>query len=118
MSVLKARIAVCIALTASVSVTALAVAQPAAAFSEQYGFVSVGNGGFVQSAGAHSFDFNTGAGEKGGQLACQLFNSKGVNEVGHGSGVCSIFYGGGEFVWARVYNQTGTTEVIGGEAET
>jgi len=95
------------------------VAAPAAfAFSEQYGFVAVGNNGFVQSAGAHTFIFNTGAGETGGRLACQLFNSKGANEVTHGNGACAVAYGGGEFVWARVYNQSGATEVIGGEAET
>lgn len=106
------------ALTASTLCATLAVAEPAAAFKEQYGFVSVGNEGFVQSGGAHSFVFNTGAGENGGRLACQLFNNKGANEVTHGNGVCSVFYGGGEFVWARVYNQSGATQVIGGEAET
>lgn len=95
----------------------LVAAQSALAFSEQYGFVKVGNNGYVQSGGAHTFLFNTGVGENNGKLACQLFNSK-VNEVGHGNGACTIAYGGGEFVWARVYNQSGVTEVIGGEAET
>jgi hypothetical protein len=118
MLVSRARIAVLGALITSVLAVGLAAAQPAAAFKEQYGFVSVGNEGFVQSGGAHTFAFNTGAGENGGRLACQLFNSKGVNEVGHGNNVCSVFYGGGEFVTARVYNQSGGTQVIGGEAET
>ena len=95
----------------------LITAPAAFAFAEQYGFVKVGNNGYVQSAGAHTFIFNTGGGETGGKLACQLFNSK-VNEVTHGNGACAVAYGGGEFVWARVYNQSGATEVIGGEAET
>jgi hypothetical protein len=46
-------------------------------------------------------------GETNGLLACQLFNSKGVNNVEHGNGSCSVLYGGGVFVWARVYNQAG-----------
>lgn len=105
-------------LTALVALAVGLIAAPAAfAFAEQYGFVAVGNNGFVQSANAHTFIFNTGGGETGGKLACQLFNSK-VNEVTHGNGGCAVAYGGGEFVWARVYNQSGATEVIGGEAET
>lgn len=105
-------------LTALVTLGVGLVTAPAAfAFAEQYGFYAVGNNGYVQSAGAHTFIFNTGGGETGGKLACQLFNSK-VNEVTHGNGACAVAYGGGEFVWARVYNQSGGTEVIGGEAET
>ncbi len=96
----------------------LSTASVASAFSEAYGFYSVGNNGYVQSAGAHTFIFNAGAGSTGGQLACQLFNSKGANNVEHGNGSCSVFYGGGEYVWARVYNETGGTEEIGGQAET
>lgn len=106
------------ALTASAISVALAGAQPAAAFKEQYGFTFVANNGFVQSAGAHTFIVNTGAGENGGRLACQLFNNNGANEVTHANGACTVFYGGGEFVWARVYNQSGSTQQIGGEAET
>ncbi len=105
------------AFAATVSV-ALAVAPAALAFSEGYGPAEVGNNGFVQSGNAHTFVFNEGGGANGGRLACQLFNSKGVNEVGHGGGFCSVFYGGGEFVWARVYNQSGVSEVIAGFAET
>jgi hypothetical protein len=111
----RARLALFTALAVGV---ALLTAAAAWAFTESYGFVAVGNNGYVQSGGAHTFVFNTGVGETGGKLACQLFNSKGVNEVGHGNGSCAAVYGGGEFVWARVYNQSGATEVIGGEAET
>jgi hypothetical protein len=111
----RARLALFTALALSV---ALLTAAAAWAFTEQYGFVAVGNNGFVQSGGAHTFIFNTGAGETGGKLACQLFNNKGANEVTHGNGACAVAYGGGEFVWARVDNQSGATEVIGGEAET
>ena len=107
-----------LALLAGATGTPLAVAQPAAAYSESYGFVAVANNGYVQSAEAHSFIFNTGAGENHGQLACQLFNHKNADEVGHGNGVCSVFYGGGEFVWGRVYNESGVTETLAGEAET
>lgn len=104
-------------LTAAVTM-ALSTATAASAFSESYGDYSIGNNGYVQSAGAHTFVFNVGAGSTGGRLACQLFNSKGANEVGHGDGSCSVFYGGGEYVWARVYNETGGSETVGGEAET
>jgi hypothetical protein len=96
----------------------LSTAAAASAFSESYGFYPIGNNGYVQSAGAHTFVFNAGAGSTGGRLACQLFNSKGDNEVAHGNGSCTVFYGGGQYVWARVYNQTGGTETVGGEAET
>jgi len=114
---LRARVILVLALTGIAATAGLAGAQTAFGFAEQYGFVAVVNNGYVQSAGAHTFVINDGAGE-GGQLACQLFNNKGANEVNHGSGVCAVFYGGGEFVWARVYNQSGHTEVVGGEAET
>jgi len=99
-------------------VIALATAASALAFSEQYGFYSIGNNGYVQSAAAHTFKLNFGVGSNGGRLACQLFNSKGANEVEHGNGSCGVSYGGGQFVWARVYNQSGVAETVGGEAET
>jgi hypothetical protein len=95
----------------------LSTASAASAFSESYGFYEVGNNGYVQSAGAHTFNFNLGSGSKSGQIACQLFNSKGVNNVSHGNGGCAVT-SNGAFVWARVYNQTGGPETIGGEAET
>ena len=96
---------------------ALGSASAASAFSESYGFYEVGNNGYVQSAGAHTFFYNNGAAGVGGTLACQLFNSK-VNNVEHGSGSCTVLYGGGQFVWARVYNQAGFKQEIGGEAGT
>jgi hypothetical protein len=99
-------------------VMALSTASAASAFSESYGFYEVGNGGYVQSAGAHTFFYNNGAAGRGGTLACQLFNSKGVNEVEHGSGSCTVLYGGGAFVWGRVYDEAGFSQVIGGEAGT
>jgi hypothetical protein len=99
-------------------VLALSTAGAASAFSESYGFYEVGNSGYVQSAGAHTFIYNDGAASVGGTLACQLFNSKGVNEVEHGGGACTVLYGGGAFVWARVYDEAGFPQVIGGEAGT
>jgi hypothetical protein len=97
---------------------ALASASVASAFTESYGFYEVGNGGYVQSAAAHTFFYNDGAAQRGGTLACQLFNHSGVNNVEHGSGSCTVLYGGGAFVWARVYNEAGFPQVIGGEAGT
>jgi hypothetical protein len=100
---------------------AAAVAPPgAAAFSEFYGGGSLcGSNCYIQSANAHTFLLNEGWTEGGTPtLACQLFNSKGTNEVGHGSGYCNIYYFGGEFVWARVYNQSGSTHTTTGYAET
>jgi hypothetical protein len=112
--------------TPAVGVIALAVialclgsASAASAYSEPYGFVEVGNGGYVQSGGAHTFDLNQGGASIGGTLACQLFQkSGGVNNVEHGSGACTVTYFGGEFVWARVYNEAGFSQEIGGEAST
>jgi hypothetical protein len=103
-------------LTAALTV-GLSTATAASAFSESYGFYAIGNNGYVQSANAHTFKYNDGGGSNGGKLACQLFNGT-VNEVSHGYGSCSVFYGGGQFVSARVYNQSGSTETVGGEAET
>jgi hypothetical protein len=117
-SLLRTRRAILLAAVVSLLLTGLATAAQAWAFSEAYGFYEIGNNGYVQSANAHSFITNAGAGSTGGRLACQLFNSKGANEVTHGNGACSVFYGGGEYVWARVYNETGATETVGGEAET
>jgi len=108
---------VLVASLAAALAVGLSTAAAASAFSESYGFYAIGNNGYVQSKNAHTFKFNTGAGSNGGRLACQLFNGT-VNEVGHGNGGCGVFYGGGQFVWARVYNQSGVTETVGGEAET
>jgi hypothetical protein len=117
-SLLRTRPAILIAALVSLLLAGLGTAAQAWAFSETYGFYEIGNNGYIQSANAHTFITNVGVGGTSGRLACQLFNSKGVNEVSHGNGSCSVFYGGGEFVWARVYNQTGVTETVGGEAAT
>ena len=117
-SLLRTRPVILIAALVSLLLAGLGTAAQASAFSETYGFYAIGNNGYVQSANAHTFITNVGAGSTGGRLACQLFNSKGANEVTHGYGSCSVFYGGGEYVWARVYNQTGGTETVSGEAET
>lgn len=92
----------------------------AATFSEFYGGGSLcGSNCYIQSAGAHTFVLNEGFSNSGSpRLACQLFNSKSVNEVSHGNGLCSVFYFGGQFVWGRVYNQSGSTYVVTGYAET
>lgn len=115
---LRTRLTIFVASLATALAAGLSTAAAASAFSESYGGYSIGNNGYVQSAGAHTFVFNVGAGSTGGRLACQLFNEKGANEVGHGNGSCSVFYGGGQYVWARVYNETGGSETVGGEAET
>ena len=115
---LKRRPRITAAAFAVAAALALAAAPAALAFSESYGPATVGNNGWVQSGGGHTFRLNEGGGSTGGRLACQLFNSKGVNEVAHGGGFCDVGYGGGEFVWARVYNESGATETIAGFAET
>jgi hypothetical protein len=114
----RAHVTVATAALFSVLALGMTQASAASAFSESYGFFEVGNGADVQSAGAHTFWWNNGAANKSGTLACQLFNHSGANVVEHGNGGCTVTYFGGEFVWARVYNQTGGPEVIGGEAGT
>ena len=117
-SLLRNRPVILIAALVSLLFAGLGMAAQASAFSEAYGYYEIGNNGYVQSAGAHTFIVNDGAGGTSGRLACQLFNSKGANEVSHGNGSCNVFYGGGEYVWGRVYNETGATETVGGVAET
>jgi hypothetical protein len=117
-NLLRTRLAILLAAFLSALAVGLSTAASALAFSEQYGFYLISNNSYVQSAGAHTFKLNFGAGSNGGQLACQLFNSKGANNVAHGNGSCGVAYGGGEFVWARVYDQSGVSETVGGEAET
>jgi hypothetical protein len=91
-----------------------------AAFEEFYGGGSIcGSNCYVQSAGAHTFNYNEGFSQSGTPaLACQLFNSGGTNEVTHGGGFCSEGYFGGQYVWARVYNQSGSSHVVTGYAQT
>jgi hypothetical protein len=100
----------------------MAAAMPSAAFAfgEGYGGGELcGSNCYFQSAGAHTFNFNEGGSLTGSpQLACQLFNSSGTNEVTHGNGFCAVSYFGGAYVWARVYNQSGGTYRVAGFAET
>ena len=114
---LRSRLRILLTVFLSAIAVGLATAASALAFSEQYGFYEIGNNGYVHSAGAHTFILNFGAGSNGGRLACQLFNGT-INEVAHGNGSCAVSYGGGQFVWARVYNESGVSETVGGEAET
>lgn len=97
----------------------LLAAASAFAFEEVYGNY-VENGGYAQSAGAHTFVLNIGAGGKSGTIACQLFNheSGGPNEVTHGNQECAVGYTGGKYVWARVYDEIGGPETVAGEAYT
>jgi hypothetical protein len=116
---LRARVTLLAASILSAAALTMTTASAASAFSEPYGNVEVGNGGFIQSGGAHTFKWNDGGGTHGGTLACQLFQKEGsVNEVEHGNGACSVTYFGGQFVWARVYNQSGSGERLVGEAGT
>jgi len=105
----------------AIATVASGVAPGAAlAFGESYGGGSLcGSTCYFQSAGAHTFTFNEGASLEGSPyLACQLFNSKNANEVTHANGYCTVGYLGGEFVWARVYNESGKTYKVAGYAET
>jgi hypothetical protein len=97
----------------------LLVVASAFAFSELYANY-VENGGYAQSKEAHTFVLNDGAGGEPGTIACQLFNheSGGPNEVTHGNEKCVVGYGGGKYVWARVYNEIGKDETVAGEAFT
>jgi hypothetical protein len=116
---LRARLTVLAICIAAAFVLALSTAGTAFAFSEGYGGGAIcGSNCYVQSGGAHTFYFNEGASAGSPYLACQLFNSANANEVTHGYGYCDVFYGGGEYVWARVYNQSGSTHAVGGYAET
>ncbi len=103
-----------------VSAALLAViASAASAYDEPYGGASIcGENCYVQSSGAHTFVYNEGFSPGEAYIACQLFNSLGVNNVSHGYRNCVITYGGGEFVWARVYNQGGFRETTYGFAHT
>jgi hypothetical protein len=107
----------CIA--ASLTVMCFGAAQ-APAYYEYYGQYNIcGSGCYVQSSGAHTFYYNSGQSElTSTRLACQLRNDSGVNNVSHGFGNCSVTYSGGQYVWARVYNQSGGTDFVGGFATT
>jgi hypothetical protein len=103
---------------AAAFVLALSTAGAASAFSEGYGGYEIcGSNCYIQSGKAHTFYFNEGASGGSPYLACQLFNG-GHNEVSHGYGYCDVYYGGGEYVTARVYNQSGSPHVVDGYAGT
>jgi hypothetical protein len=99
---------------------ALSTAGPASAFSEGYGGHEIcGSNCYIQSAGAHTFIYNEGLALSGEPyLACQLFNSENADAVSHGYGYCDVYYFGGEYVTARVYNQSGSSHPVAGYAET
>jgi hypothetical protein len=64
--------------TALLSAVALSMttASAASAFSESYGFYEVGNSGFVQSAGAHTFSGTTAPPTKAGRLPANCSTTK------------------------------------------
>jgi hypothetical protein len=110
-------------LGAGVVAAVIAVAVPASAsanFSEYFGGGSLcGSNCYIESAGAHTFVIDEGWSSSGSpQLACQLFNGSGANEVTHGNGYCDVYYFGGAYVHGRVYNQSGKTYGVTGYAET
>lgn len=110
-------------LGAGVALGLLILPSSASAYDEYYGFQNVCGGGcYIESSGAHTFNRNYGfPNGYATSLACQLFNHEGtVNKVGHGTGGCAVGWDGGQYVWARVYNQNppGFTDYIYGWALT
>jgi hypothetical protein len=91
-----------------------------ASFAEFYGGGSLcGSTCYFQSAGAHTFYYNEALANGGSPyLACQLTNFGSTNEVTHGSGSCYEYYFGGNYVWARVYNESGKSYPVIGYATT
>ena len=116
----RLRAAATLALAIGASVVAGAASPARAAFSEYFGGYSIcGSNCYVQSGAAHTFVLDEGSSGSGSPaLACQLFNGRGVNDVSHGYGYCQVYYFGGAFVTARVYNQSGSTRTVYGYAET
>jgi hypothetical protein len=104
-------------LTASIFLVSVAAAS-AFKFEETYGFRNVSPGGYIQSAGAHTFKSNSGVATNGNPyMACQLFNGN-SNVVAHGNGSCDVGFAFTEYVWARVYNEGGSTYYFYGYAHT
>jgi hypothetical protein len=91
-----------------------------ALYGEDYGGNSVNaGGGYVESAGAHAFVFNSTAIDNSGYLACQLFQkSGGYNLVDHAYGQCGQKATPDDFKWARGYNQSRSAAVVFGYAKT
>lgn len=105
-------------LTLALAMAAFAPAS-ASAYEERYGGYNIcGSNCYIQSSGAHTFNHNQASGGGSAYLACQLFNGSGVDNVSHGYGICSVDYYGGQYVWARAYNQSGFTTVVSGYAHT
>jgi hypothetical protein len=112
--------------TTLVALVAVALVIPAVAFAsykEDYGPQTIcgspsGNC-YISTAGAHTFVANVGQSVgTSTYLACQLFNGAGVNVVGHGYQVCTTSYPGGQYLWARVYNESAFSDTVAGEART
>ena len=100
----KARLA-SVACTACAALVVAAVIPSAAfAFGEGYGGGQLcGSNCLIQSAGAHTFNFNEGGSLTGTpELACQLFNSSGANEVTHGMATAPLYFGGDIRVGSRL----------------
>ncbi|MDX6719801.1 MAG: hypothetical protein QOJ63_2055 [Solirubrobacteraceae bacterium] len=96
------------------------VAVAYAFYDEDYGgnTVSAG-GGYVESAGAHAFVFNSTAIANSGYLTCQLVKkSGGYNLVDHAYGQCTQNATPDDFKWARGYNQSGSAAAVFGYAKT
>jgi hypothetical protein len=109
-----------------VAVGAIALAIPSAAhavYKEDYGPQTIcgspsGNC-YISTARAHTFVANVGQSVgTSTYLACQLFNGGGVNVVGHGYHICTTSYPGGQYLWARVYNESAFSDTVAGEART
>lgn len=74
---------------------------------------------YIQSSGAHTFRSNVGSSVgTSTYLTCQLFNSSGINVVGHGYQTCTTSYPGGQYLWARVYNKSAFSDWLVGVAGT
>ena len=113
------RLAAVLTASAGLMVALALPATASASFFEFFGGGSLcGSNCYIHSAGAHTFILGEGWSSSGTpKLACQLFNGS-VNEVTHGGGYCNVGYFGGQYVWARVYNQSGSTYTVTGYAET
>jgi len=108
-------------LSAVAVAVAIGAALPAvaSAYQDNYGDYNIcGNNCYIETHAAHTFYVNTGHSVgMATYLACQLFQKAGsVNVVRHGYHDCLVDYYGGQYVWGRVYNQTGFTDRVAGSA--
>lgn len=97
-----------------------AIPASASATIEIYGgFPICGENCHIRSPTVTNWRENIGEASVSGQIACQLRSTGGeINVVEHGNARCSVFYGGGRAVEARVYNQTGVTATVTGAVQT